>query len=58
MKLTKHSNFKISEVIAKNISISVSKMNRVLDARISLDGLWSALGSSFTTGRFDFSVSL
>ena len=58
MKLTKQPNFEISGVIAKNISISESKMNRVLSGRISFQRLWLVLGSSVTTGRFDFSVSL
>ena len=58
MKLTKHPNFEISGVVAKNLPISVSKMNRVLAAGISFDGLWLVLSSSVTTGRFDFSVSL
>ena len=58
MKLTKQPNFEISGVIAKNISFSGSKMNKVLGARISVNGLWSLLYTSVTTRRFDFSVSL
>ena len=58
MKLTKQPNFEISGVIAKNISFSGSKMNKVLGARISVHGLWLLLYPSVTTGRFDFSVSL
>ena len=58
MKLTKQPNFEISGVVAKSLSISVSKMNRVLAAGISFDGLRLVLSSSVTTGRFDFSVSL
>ena len=58
MKLMKQPNFEISGEIAKNISISGSKMNRVLTGRISLDCLWSGLSRSVTNGRFDFSVSL
>ena len=58
MKLTKQPNFEISGVVAKRFSISVSKMNRVLAARISFDGLWLVLSDSVTTGRLDFSVSL
>ena len=58
MKLLKQPNFEISGVIAKNISISGSKMNRVLSGRISFERLWLILHSSVTTWRFDFSVSL
>ena len=58
MKLTKQHNFEILRVVAKNISISGSKMNGVLWARISFKWLWLVLNSSLTTGRFDYSVSL
>ena len=58
MKLTKQPNFEISGVVAKIFSISVSKMNRVLAARISFDGIWSVLSDSVTTRRFDFSGRL
>ena len=58
MKLTKQPNFEISGVVAKSFSISVSKMNRVLVARLSFDGLWLLLSGNVTTRRFDFSVSL
>ena len=58
MKLTKQPNFLISGVVAKNISISLSKMNRVLAPRISFDGPWLVLSSSITTERFDYSDSL
>ena len=58
MKLTKQPNFEILGVVAKHISISGSKMYRVLAAQISFKELWLVPGSSVTTGRFDFSVSL
>ena len=58
MKLTKQSNFEFSGVVAKRFSISVSKMNRVLAAGISFDGLWLVLSGNVTTGRFNFSISL
>ena len=54
----KQPNFEISGVIAKNISTSGSKMNIVLSGQISFERLWLIHGSSVTTWRFDFSVSL
>ena len=43
MKLMKQPNFEISGVIAKNISISGSKMNKVLSGRISFTTTWWTL---------------
>ena len=54
----KQPNFEISGVVAKNISISGSKMNRYLGPRISFHCLWLLHSGSITTGRFDFFVSL
>ena len=58
MKLTKQPNLEISGVVAKNIWISGSNMNRVLRAPIFIDWLWLVLHRSVSTGRFDFSVNL
>ena len=58
MNLMKQPNFEISGIIAKNISISGSKMNRYLGPLISFHWFWLLRRGCVTTGRFDFSVNL